>query len=191
MLFILFSHYLLESIQKALNNKEQIILFQNRRGYSPTVTCEVCNWIPKCTRCDISLTLHQYKNEVNCHYCGYKQHSPHKCPACGSTHIVSVGFGTEKIEEELNIYFPDAAIDRMDLDTTRGKYGYEKIISSFQAQEIDVLVGTQIGAHDRRLPPQGKRHCLKGRGPSRICFNIIVVVVIITQNPVRRTRGKR
>ena len=140
----LFSLYLLESITKALNNGEQVILFQNRRGYSPTITCEVCNWIPKCTQCDISLTLHQYKNEVNCHYCGYKQYSPQKCPSCGSTHITSVGFGTEKVEEELSIYFPDAIIDRMDFETTRTKKNYETIISKFEEGKTQILIGTQM-----------------------------------------------
>ena len=131
----LFSTYLLKEIETALAKNEQIILFQNRRGYSPTVTCNDCGWIPKCTRCDISLTLHQYKNEINCHYCGYKEYSPQKCPACGSNHITSVGFGTEKIEEELNIYFPDIKIDRMDLDTTRTKKNYENIINKFEKEK--------------------------------------------------------
>lgn len=140
----LFSHYLIESIKKALALGEQIILFQNRRGYSPTVTCDVCNWIPKCTQCDISLTLHQYKSEVNCHYCGYKQFSPQKCPACGSAHITSVGFGTEKVEEELNIFFPDAIVDRMDFDTTRTKKNYESIIDRFEQGQTQILVGTQM-----------------------------------------------
>ena len=140
----LFSHYLLESIEGALKNNEQVILFQNRRGYSPTVTCEICNWIPKCTNCDISLTLHQYKKEINCHYCGYKQFSPQKCPSCGSFHITSVGFGTEKIVEELNIYFPDVEVDRMDLDTTRTKSNYENIITKFENGKTQILVGTQM-----------------------------------------------
>lgn len=140
----LFSHYLMESIKEAINKGEQVILFQNRRGYSPTVTCDVCNWIPKCNNCDISLTLHQYKNEINCHYCGYKQFSPQKCPACGSAHITSVGFGTEQIEEELNIFFPDVIVDRMDLDTTRTKKNYEGIINKFEKGETQILVGTQM-----------------------------------------------
>lgn len=139
-----FSSLLLKSIGEALKNEEQIILFQNRRGYAPMVQCEDCNWIPKCINCSVSLTYHQYRHEMICHYCGYKESMPPECPTCTSKRILTKGYGTEKLEEELKLVFPDARIQRMDWDTTRTKSGYESIIESFQAGETNILVGTQM-----------------------------------------------
>ncbi len=112
---------LYELMETALANNEQVILFQNRRGYSPFVECFSCGWIPKCKNCDVSLTYHKYKKRLSCHYCGYSQPLPDTCDECGSTEIKTRGFGTEKIEDELKPLFPNARIDRMDLDTTRSK----------------------------------------------------------------------
>ncbi|MDV7187499.1 primosomal protein N' [Lutibacter sp. TH_r2] len=139
-----FSDRLIKMIEETLEEKEQVILFQNRRGYSPVVECETCGVSPQCPNCDVSLTYHNYKKELQCHYCGHKQAMLHNCGACGSPTLNTKGFGTEQIEEELEHLFPEANIGRMDLDTTRGKYGYQKIIGKFQAQEIDILVGTQM-----------------------------------------------
>ncbi len=139
-----FSDRLIEMITDALNEKEQVILFQNRRGFAPVVECETCCVSPQCPQCDVSLTFHSFRNELRCHYCGYKQAMPHNCRACGSEKLNTKGFGTEQIELELQQLFPDSNIGRMDLDTTRGKYGYQKIIGQFEAQEIDILVGTQM-----------------------------------------------
>lgn len=139
-----FSDRLIEMITDALKNKEQAILFQNRRGYAPVIECEICGVSPQCPQCDVSLTFHSYRKELRCHYCGYKHAMQHNCGACGSEKLNSKGFGTEQIEIELEELFPDAKIGRMDMDTTRGKYGYQKIIGKFEAQEIDILVGTQM-----------------------------------------------
>ncbi len=139
-----FSDRLLEMIHEALDEKEQVILFQNRRGFAPVVECETCGVSPQCPQCDVSLTFHSYRKELRCHYCGYRQAMPHNCNACGSEKLNTKGFGTEQIEIELQELFPKHNIGRMDLDTTRGKYGYQKIIGQFQAQEIDILVGTQM-----------------------------------------------
>ncbi len=139
-----FSDRLLQLIQEALDEKEQIILFQNRRGFSPIVECETCGIAPQCPNCDVSLTYHKFKNELRCHYCGHHQAMQYSCGACGSESLNTKGFGTEQIELELKELFPEVAIGRMDLDTTRGKYGYQKIIGKFEAQEIDILVGTQM-----------------------------------------------
>lgn len=139
-----FSNTLLKEIQEALDLKEQIILFQNRRGFAPMLECKTCGIAPECPNCDVSLTEHQYKKELRCHYCGYNRAIPRQCDACGSTDLSSKGFGTEQIEQELLGLFPEHKIGRLDLDTTRGKYGYAKIIEAFQQGEIDVLVGTQM-----------------------------------------------
>ena len=139
-----FSERLLKLITETLENKEQIILFQNRRGFAPIVECETCGNSPKCQYCDVSLTFHSYTKELRCHYCGYKQAMPKSCSACGSEHLNTKGFGTEQIELELHELFPTAKVSRMDFDTTRGKYSYQKIIGEFDAQEIDILVGTQM-----------------------------------------------
>lgn len=139
-----FSPQLLEMMEESLEEKKQIILFQNRRGYSPVLTCETCGHSPQCINCDISLTYHKFKKQLNCHYCGYHIPLPSNCPACGDTNLRVKGFGTEKIEEELAIYLPKAKIQRMDLDTTRAKQAYHQIIGAFQEGEIDILVGTQM-----------------------------------------------
>lgn len=139
-----FSGLLLRNIEETLSKKEQVIIFQNRRGYSPMMSCEDCGWVPKCVNCAVSLTYHQYRHALVCHYCGYKESVPHNCPTCTSTHIKTVGYGTEKLEEELNVYFPEAKTQRMDLDTTRSKTGYDSIIEQFEKGETDILVGTQM-----------------------------------------------
>lgn len=140
----MFSATLLSAITDALSRKEQVILFQNRRGYSPMLSCEDCGHIPKCTNCAVSLTYHQKQNSLVCHYCGYRTHVPAACPECTSGRLRALGYGTEKLEEELKIHFPEAEIDRMDLDTTRSKHAYEQIISRFEAGTTDILVGTQM-----------------------------------------------
>ncbi|MFD2567747.1 replication restart helicase PriA [Pseudotenacibaculum haliotis] len=139
-----FSDVLLKQIREALDEKEQVILFQNRRGFSPIVECKTCGVSPQCPNCDVSLTFHKFKNELRCHYCNYQRAMPNSCGACGSNQLDTKGFGTEQIELELKELFPDHVIGRMDLDTTRGKYGYQKIIGAFEAREIDILVGTQM-----------------------------------------------
>jgi primosomal protein N' (replication factor Y) len=139
-----FTRILRERIQEALNNQEQVLIFQNRRGYAPYISCDECGWIPGCEQCDVSLTYHQFKEEMRCHYCGFKEKVPVACPACGSNKLTSVGQGTERIEESLSLLFPEARIARMDLDTTRSKYGYQRILEDFGAGNIDILVGTQM-----------------------------------------------
>jgi primosomal protein N' (replication factor Y) len=139
-----FSDRLLALIQEALDLKEQVILFQNRRGYSPVVECKTCGVSPECPNCDVTLTFHKFKYELRCHYCSYQRAMPNSCAACGSNTLDTKGFGTEQIELELKEIFPAFKIGRMDLDTTRGKHGYQKIIGAFEAKEIDVLVGTQM-----------------------------------------------
>ncbi|MBS3806544.1 MAG: primosomal protein N' [Bacteroidales bacterium] len=139
-----FTPLLLEHMQKALENHEQVILFQNRRGFAPYMECADCSWIPQCKHCDVSLTYHRKSKNLVCHYCGYAQRIPDTCPSCGSHNIITRGFGTEKVEDEIQIYFPDARIRRMDLDSTRARHAYEKIIHAFEDQEIDILVGTQM-----------------------------------------------
>ena len=144
MMYSHFTKVLLENMGEALKNKEQIILFQNRRGFAKHLQCEACSWIPTCQHCDVSLTYHKQSELLKCHYCGYSINIPQQCPECGSHRVKMVGFGTEKIEEDLNIFFPDASIARMDLDTTRAKTSYETLITDFQDRKIDILVGTQM-----------------------------------------------
>jgi len=139
-----FSSLLLKNMEEALANKEQVILFQNRRGFSPHLECDSCHWIPMCKNCDISLTYHKRENKLRCHYCGYTENIPGKCPECNGARILMKGFGTEKIEEELAVYFPEAVIQRMDLDSTRSRNAYHRIISDFESGKIDILVGTQM-----------------------------------------------
>ncbi|MCM5663470.1 replication restart helicase PriA [Galbibacter mesophilus] len=139
-----FSDRLIEAMQEALEVGEQIILFQNRRGFAPILECNVCGHSPHCPNCDVSLTYHQYRNQLRCHYCGYAMALQEACLACGSSELDTKGFGTEQVEAELKEIFPNAKLGRMDSDTTRGKYGYEKIITAFEQQEIDILVGTQM-----------------------------------------------
>ncbi|MDL2143177.1 primosomal protein N' [Flavobacterium tructae] len=139
-----FSDLLIEEIGEALSLGEQIILFQNRRGYSPIIECMTCGHVPHCQQCDVSLTFHKHKNQLRCHYCGYSIAKPTHCHSCSSIDLTTKGFGTEQIEQELVTLFPKAKTGRMDQDTTRGKFGFEKIIDSFKNREIDILVGTQM-----------------------------------------------
>ncbi len=140
----LFSDFLVEQIGKALDNKEQVILFQNRRGYAVRMFCNTCQTMPTCKYCDVTLTYHKRSGLLKCHYCGYAIDVPHRCPTCNSTDIEMKGFGTEKVEETLAEIFPNAVIARMDLDTTRSKNGYQRIISDFEQHKTDILVGTQM-----------------------------------------------
>ena len=141
-----FTSVLIDEIKLALENKEQVILFQNRRGHTPVLLCRTCGYLPKCINCDVSLTYHKSTGKLHCHYCGYKQETIARCPACGSTHIEQKGFGTEKIEEDLQFIIPEARIARMDLDTTRSKNSFQKLIGDFEDSKIDILVGTQMVA---------------------------------------------
>ena len=138
------SSALFNAIKDALEKEEQVILFQNRRGYAPVLTCNVCAWVPKCKNCDISLTYHKFIDSLKCHYCGYTQKLPNTCGACGSTHLTLKGVGTEKIEDELHRLLPLARIARLDLDAVKTKFGHEKIIRSFEEKQFDILVGTQM-----------------------------------------------
>lgn len=139
-----FSDSLIDEITKSLASSEQVILFQNRRGFSPVVECITCGHVPQCIQCDVSLTFHKSKNQLRCHYCGYSIANPTHCHACSSVHLSTKGFGTEQIQQELNALFPNSKIGRMDQDTTRGKFGFDKIIDGFKNREIDILVGTQM-----------------------------------------------
>ena len=139
-----FSDVLIEEITNVLALGEQVILFQNRRGYSPLLECMTCGHVPQCQQCDVSLTYHKHKNQLRCHYCGYSIAKPANCHACSSVDLTTKGFGTEQIQQELVELFPSHKIGRMDQDTTRGKFGFEKIIDSFKNREIDILVGTQM-----------------------------------------------
>jgi primosomal protein N' (replication factor Y) len=139
-----FSDVLIAEINIALSLGEQVILFQNRRGYSPVIECITCGHVPQCQQCDVSLTYHKHKNQLRCHYCGYTMAKPTHCHSCSSVDLTTKGFGTEQIEQELVSIFPNSKIGRMDQDTTRGKFGFEKIIDSFKNREMDILVGTQM-----------------------------------------------
>ncbi|MDC6386877.1 primosomal protein N' [Flagellimonas taeanensis] len=139
-----FSETLINAISETLEAGEQVILFQNRRGFAPLVECTTCGHVAQCPNCDVSLTYHQRINQLRCHYCGYHMALQQACLACGSPTLDKKGFGTEQVQEELGQLFPEINVGRMDLDTTRGKYAYEKIISAFENQEMDILVGTQM-----------------------------------------------
>lgn len=132
------------AVREALKNGQQAILFQNRRGFAPMVECKVCGWVPKCKNCDVSLTLHKSINLLTCHYCGYTYPVPTECPNCGSTEIMGRGFGTEKIEDQIAEIFPEAKIARMDLDTTRTRNAYERLIADFSEGRTNLLIGTQM-----------------------------------------------
>ncbi|MFA5573545.1 MAG: primosomal protein N' [Brumimicrobium sp.] len=140
----IFSSLMVDEMKKALKNKEQIILFQNRRGYNPTWACEVCGWTPHCVNCDVSLTYHKSQNILKCHYCSYYTPPIGVCPKCDSNRLKMIGFGTEKIEDELTIILPGVRVQRLDLDTTRQKNSYERILDDFGERNIDILVGTQM-----------------------------------------------
>ena len=139
-----FSQFLLNAMKESLGKGEQVILFQNRRGFSLRLVCDKCQWTPECKNCDVTLTYHKQIRRVKCHYCGYSSEVPVQCPECGRKELRMQGFGTEKIEEELPIFFPDKQIKRMDLDTTRSKNAFMQIINDFEDRRIDVLVGTQM-----------------------------------------------
>lgn len=139
-----FSPILLQRMREALERKEQIILFQNRRGFAPMIECRTCGWVPRCKNCDVSLTYHKGLNELTCHYCGYTYQVPRSCPACGGVELMDRGFGTEKVEDDVKRIFPEARVARMDLDTTRTRTAYENIIADFEAGKTDVLIGTQM-----------------------------------------------
>lgn len=139
-----FSPYLLQKIREALENREQVILFQNRRGFAPMIECRTCGWVPKCRNCDVSLTYHKGLSQLTCHYCGCTYPVPRSCPACGGVELVNRGFGTEKVEDDIKAIFPEARVARMDLDTTRTRSAYERIISDFQNGKTDILIGTQM-----------------------------------------------
>jgi len=140
----IFSDHLLKEIRLAIKKKEQVILFQNRRGFSLRLECDSCSWMPECVNCDVTLIYHKHQNRLRCHYCGYSTQVPFKCPECDSNHLSMRGFGTEKVEEELATIFPEIRIVRMDMDTTRTRNAYQHIINDFEERKIDILVGTQM-----------------------------------------------
>lgn len=139
-----FSPLLLQYMRESLDQKEQVILFQNRRGFAPMIECRTCGWVPKCKNCDVSLTYHKGINQLTCHYCGYTYQLPRSCPACEGVELVNRGFGTEKIEDDIKVIYPEASVARMDLDTTRTRAAYEKIIADFEQGKTDILIGTQM-----------------------------------------------
>jgi primosomal protein N' (replication factor Y) len=139
-----FSSVLLTHVKAALKNQQQVILFQNRRGFSTRIECEDCHWVPQCRYCDVTMTYHKKQQLLKCHYCGYSRTVPAVCESCGSPHLVMQGFGTEKVEEELAMILPEARIDRMDLDTTRAKNAFQRIIYDFENRKTDILTGTQM-----------------------------------------------
>lgn len=139
-----FSFELIDAIRDALDKKEQVILFQNRRGYSNFIECKNCGWVPRCEHCDVSLTYHKKTDQLTCHYCGYTYRLPEKCPACEEKNFISKGLGTEKVEDQIKEIFPEATTLRMDLDTTRSRTSYENIINDFAEHKADILIGTQM-----------------------------------------------
>ena len=139
-----FSPPLIAAVKDALKSGQQVILFQNRRGFAPMIECRTCGWVPKCTNCDVSLTMHKSMNLLTCHYCGYTYRIPAVCPACGGTDLRGRGFGTEKVEEYVRQLFPDARVARMDLDTTRTRNAYGRIIDDFSSGRTNLLIGTQM-----------------------------------------------
>ena len=140
----MFSPLLLKEMREALERKEQVILFQNRRGFAPMLECQVCGWVPQCPHCDVSLTHHKRSNRLVCHYCSYVQEIPQRCPQCEAEKLSCKGYGTERIEDELTMLFPEAKLMRMDLDTTRSRASYEGIVKGFQRGDADILIGTQM-----------------------------------------------
>ena len=139
-----FSPVLLSSVRQALDRGEQVILFQNRRGWAPMIECKQCGWVPRCQHCDVSLTLHRNMNQLSCHYCGFTYQVPTECPACGGKDLQGRGYGTEKIEDQIRDIFPEARVARMDLDTTRTRNAYERLITDFSAGRTNLLIGTQM-----------------------------------------------
>lgn len=139
-----FSPRLMAAMRESLANGQQVILFQNRRGYAPVLSCSMCGWTPKCKNCDVSLTYHKRLNLLTCHYCGFTMPVPEACPCCGNPHLSDRGFGTEKLEDLVRNDFPEARVARMDLDTTRTRNAYERIINEFGSGRTNVLIGTQM-----------------------------------------------
>ncbi len=139
-----FTPLLLDAVGETLRAGKQVILFQNRRGYSSFLQCNTCGWIPRCEKCDVSLTYHRYENRLICHYCGYSANIPHQCPECHSTGLTTRGFGTELVEDEIALHVPGARVARLDLDTSRSRKSYEKILGGFASGKFDILVGTQM-----------------------------------------------
>ncbi len=139
-----FSSVLIREMNQALEENKQVILFQNRRGFSLRIECEQCGWVPQCKFCDVTLTYHKHSELLKCHYCGYSTTIPHECSECGNTYLKMQGFGTEKVVEELSLIMPDARIDRMDLDSTRTKHAFHRIITDFEDRKTDILIGTQM-----------------------------------------------
>lgn len=139
-----FSNELIEEIEKVIADKKQVIIFQNRRGYAPFLECQNCGHVPKCINCAVTLTYHQYQQHLRCHYCGYHENMPSECEKCNSTLLKTMGFGTEKLEEDLQLLLPDIRIQRMDLETTRAKHSYQRIIENFAGGKTDILIGTQM-----------------------------------------------
>ena len=139
-----FSKELQEAIGATLKEKKQVILFQNRRGYAPVLECTSCGYAPQCTQCDVTLTYHQTHNQLRCHYCSYHIALPHQCHACGMPTLTTKGVGTQQIEEQVKLLFPEVKVGRMDWDSTRGKWGFDRIIEAFEKEEIQILVGTQM-----------------------------------------------
>jgi len=139
-----FTATLVKNIEAAIARKEQVILFQNRRGHTPLLLCATCGYSPKCIHCDVSLTYHKSSGKLHCHYCAFREDLIYICPACGSSHIENKGFGTQRIEEELSFLLPDARLGRLDLDSTRSRYSFEKILNDFDEHRLDILIGTQM-----------------------------------------------
>ena len=139
-----FSPQLLAAVRQSLAREQQVILFQNRRGFAPMVECRVCGWVPYCTNCDVALTLHKNMNQLTCHYCGFTYHVPAVCPNCGSTELRGRGYGTEKVEDQIRELLPEARVARMDLDTTRTRNAYARLIGDFSSGRTNVLIGTQM-----------------------------------------------
>ena len=139
-----FSPLLLSTLRQAIENSEQAILFQNRRGYAPQIECRQCGWVPHCQHCDVALTLHRQSGQLTCHYCGNTYQVPPECPACGGHELRTVGYGTEKLEDLLHDILPEARIARMDLDTTRSRSAYERLITDFSEGRTNLLIGTQM-----------------------------------------------
>ena len=140
----LFSPVLVEKLGEALGKGEQVILFQNRRGFAPVIECKSCGWVPHCVNCDVSLTYHKFRGELVCHYCGYKIQLPHQCPECQGPELRMMGFGTEMVEEEVAAIFPAAKVERLDFDTARTRTAYERIIADFEKGKTQILIGTQM-----------------------------------------------
>jgi primosomal protein N' (replication factor Y) len=191
-----FSDLLLKAIQDTLQNQQQVILFQNRRGYSPILQCQDCYWIPTCRRCDVTLTYHKKSNNLLCHYCGYSTSAVKECLSCHSTHLKMMGYGTERIEDDLQLLFPEARIARLDLDTAGKRKSYEQIIQSFENRQIDILIGTQLitrGMNYHHVGLAGIIHVdnmlqLPDFRAAEKCFQLLMQVISALQNQNGKAR---